>query len=219
VIDWSIYLRYAPALASGFGVTVLCWGAGAAIGLAIGFAIALLQRLPAPPLRWVLRACIEIIRGTPFLVQLFLLYAGGPAIGLRLDATTAGILGLGLYSSAYFAEIFRGGFNAVPRGQVEAATSLGMAPFAILRRVTMPAMLVAIVPALVNMLIVLTKETVVLSIITVPELMYQMQTMAAETFAAFQTILAMALLYWLLVELVAWAGRRAEARVTAFLAA
>ena len=80
-------------------------------------------------------------------------------------------------------------------------------------------MLVAIVPALTNMLIVLTKETVVLSIITVPELMYQMETMAAETFAAFQAILAMALLYWLLVELVAWAGRRAEARVTAFLTA
>jgi polar amino acid transport system permease protein len=219
VIDWSIYLRYAPSLASGFAVTVLCWAAGAAIGLALGFAIALLQRLPVPPLRWVLRAAIEIIRGTPFLVQLFLLYAGGPAIGLRLDATTAGIVGLGLYSSAYFAEIFRGGFNAVPVGQTEAAISLGMAPAAILRRITLPAMLVAIVPALVNMLIVLTKETVVLSIITVPELMYQMQTMAAETFAAFQTILAMALLYWLLVELVAWAGRRAEARVTAFLAA
>jgi polar amino acid transport system permease protein len=215
----GVLLRYAPALASGFGVTVLCWAAGALIGLLLGFAIALLRRLPVPPLRWVLRAYVEIIRGTPFLVQLFLLYAGGPAIGLRLEATTAGIVGLGLYSSAYFAEIFRGGFNAVPRGQVEAASSLGMAPFAILRRVTLPAMLVAIVPALTNMLIVLTKETVVLSIITVPELMYQMQTMAAETFAAFQAILAMALLYWLLVELVAWAGRRAEARVTAFLAA
>ncbi len=218
-MDFPLFRHYGPLLASGFGVTVLCWGAGALIGVALGFAIALMQRIPLPPLRWLLRAYVEVLRGTPFLVQLFLLYAGGPAIGLRLDAITAGIVGLGLYSSAYFAEIFRGGFRAVAPGQIEAAISLGMTPLAVLRRIAVPAMLVAIVPALVNMLIVLTKETVVLSIITVPELMYQMQTMAAETFAAFQAILAMALFYWLLVELIAWGGRAAERRVTAFLTA
>ena len=80
-------------------------------------------------------------------------------------------------------------------------------------------MLVAIVPPLTNMLIILSKETVVLSIITVPELMYQMQSMAAETFAAFETILAMAVLYWLMVEFVARLGRAAERRATAFLRA
>ena len=139
-----------------------------------------------------LRVFIEVFRGTPFLVQLFLLYAGGPYIGLRLSATTAGVLGLGLYSSAYFAEIFRGGFAAVPVGQIEAAMSVGMKPSDVLWRVTLPAALIAAVPPIVNMLIVLSKETVVLSIITVPELMYQMQTMAAETFTAFDAIFAMA---------------------------
>ena len=133
-------------------------------------------------------------------MQLFLLYAGGPSIGLRLSATTAGMVGLGLYSSAYFAEIFRAGFAAVPAGQIEAAMSVGMAPFDTLMRVTLPGALIAAVPSIVNMLIVLSKETVVLSIITVPELMYQMQTMAAETFTAFDAIFAMAVFYWLLVE-------------------
>jgi polar amino acid transport system permease protein len=210
--------RYAPSLVSGFGVTILCWGAGAALGLVVGFAIALLNRLPVAPLRWGLRAFVEVIRGTPFLVQLFLLYAGGPSIGLRLNATTAGIVGLGLYSSAYFAEIFRGGFAAVPVGQIEAAVSIGMAPFDTMARVILPAALIAAVPAIVNMLIILSKETVVLSIITVPELMYQVQTMAAETFTAFDAIFAMAVFYWLLVETVSRLGSRLEARVTAFLA-
>jgi polar amino acid transport system permease protein len=92
-----------------------------------------------------------------------------------------------------------------------------MTPPAIMRRIRLPVMLVAIVPALTNMMIILSKETVVLSIITVPELMYQMQSMAAETFATFETILAMALLYWLMVELVARLGRSVERRVTAFM--
>ena len=212
----EILWRYAPALLSGFEVTVLCWAAGGALGLALGFAIALLYRLRLPPLRWLLRAFVEIFRGTPFLVQLFLLYSGGPYIGLRLSATAAGVLGLGLYSSAYFAEIFRGGFASVPSGQIEAAMSVGMSPFDTLRRVTLPAALIAAVPPIVNMLIVLSKETVVLSIITVPELMYQMQTMAAETFTAFDAIFAMAVFYWLLVEVVSRLGRRVEARVTAY---
>ena len=214
----ATFLGYLPSLLSGFGVTVLCWSVGGALGIALGFAIALLLRLPAPPLRWLLRAFVEIVRGTPFLMQLFLLYAGGPYIGLRLSATTAGILGLALYSSAYFAEIFRGGFAAVPRGQIEASTSVGMTPFDTLLRVSLPAALIAAVPPIVNMLIILSKETVVLSIITVPELMYQVQTMAAETFTAFDAIFAMAVFYWLLVETVSRVGRRAEARVTAYLA-
>ena len=210
--------HYAPSLLSGFGVTILCWAAGSALGLVLGFAITLLRRLQIPPLNWLIRAFIELFRGTPFLVQLFLLYAGGPSIGLRLSATAAGILGLGLYSSAYFAEIFRAGFAAVPAGQIEAAVSVGMTPFDTMLRVMLPGALIAAVPAIVNMLIILSKETVVLSIITVPELMYQVQTMAAETFTAFDAIFAMAIFYWLLVEAVSRLGARVETRVTAFLA-
>lgn len=210
--------HYAPSLLSGFAVTILCWAAGSALGLVLGFAIALLRRLHIPPLNGLIRAFIELFRGTPFLVQLFLIYAGGPSLGLRLSATAAGILGLGLYASAYFAEIFRAGFAAVPVGQIEAAASVGMTPFDTMIRVMLPGALIAAVPAIVNMLIILTKETVVLSIITVPELMYQVQTMAAETFTAFDAIFAMAIFYWLLVEAVSRLGSRVESRVTAFLA-
>lgn len=217
-MSFEVLWRYAPALLSGFGVTILCWSAGAVIGIVVGFAISLIYRLDFAPLRWLLRVYVEIIRGTPFLVQLFLLYSGGPFIGLRLEATTAGVLGLGIYSSAYFAEVFRAGFSAVPRGQIEAAQCIGMNPFDILWRISLPVMLVATLPAIVNLLIILSKETVILSIITVPELMYQMQTMAAETFTAFDAIFAMAIFYWLLVEAVSRVGYRLERRVTAYMA-
>jgi polar amino acid transport system permease protein len=216
-VSFDVLIHYAPSLIGGFGVTVLCWSVGGALGVALGFVIALMFRMRIAPLTWALRAFVEVFRGTPFLVQLFLLYAGGPYVGLKLSATTAGVVGLGVYSSAYFAEIFRAGFAAVPVGQIEAAMSVGMAPRDTLLRVTLPAALIAATPPIVNMLVVLSKETVVLSIITVPELMYQMQTMAAETFTAFDSIFAMAAFYWLLVEATSRLGRRLEARVTAFL--
>jgi polar amino acid transport system permease protein len=217
-MNLDLLWHYAPSLASGFGVTVLCWGAGSVLGLALGFVIALASETRFAPLRWLLRTFVEIFRGTPFLMQLFLIYSAGPFIGLRLGATTAGILGLGFYSSAYFSEIFRAGFTSVPRGQVEAAMTVGMTPLATLLHVRLPSALVAAVPPIVSTLIVMSKETVVLSIITVPELMYQVQTMAAETFTAFDSIFAMAVFYWLLVETVSRLGRRFETRVTRFLA-
>jgi polar amino acid transport system permease protein len=217
-VNWDVLIRYAPALVYGFGVTIVCWAAGSTLGLAIGFAIALAADVPSRALKAVLRVYVEVLRGTPFLMQLFILYAGGPSVGLKLSATAAGVAGLGLYSSAYYSEIFRAGFAAVPRGQVEAAMSVGMAPIDILTRVRLPIALVAAAPPIVNTLIVMSKETVVLSIITVPELMYQMQTMAAETFTAFDAIFAMAVFYWSLVEVVSRLGRRVEERATAFLA-
>ncbi len=216
-MSWDVLLHYAPALIRGFGVTIACWASGCALGLVLGFAVALGAEAPSRALRAVLRVYVEVLRGTPFLMQLFILYAGGPSLGLRLSATTAGVLGLGLYSSAYFSEIFRGAFAAVPRGLIEAAMSVGMAPFDILARVRAPIAFVAASPPIVNTLIVMSKETVVLSIITVPELMYEMQTMAAETFTAFDAIFAMAVFYWCLVEVVSRIGRRVEKRAAAFL--
>jgi polar amino acid transport system permease protein len=217
-VNPDVLIRYAPALVYGFGVTIFCWAAGSALGLAIGFAVALAADVPSRALKAVLRVYVEVLRGTPFLMQLFILYAGGPSVGLKLSATAAGVAGLGLYSSAYYSEIFRAGFAAVPHGQIEAAMSVGMAPADILTRVRLPIALVAAAPPIVNTLIVMSKETVVLSIITVPELMYQMQTMAAETFTAFDAIFAMAVFYWSLVEIVSRLGRRVEERATAFLA-
>ncbi|MRX51951.1 ABC transporter permease subunit [Paracoccus sp. S-4012] len=208
---------YGPMLLRGFGMTVLCWVLGTVFGMALGLLIALVQRYGGAVLRWPLQVYIEVIRGTPFLVQLFLLYYGGPMIGIRLDALPAGILGLTIYGSPYFAEIFRGAFRAVPPGQIEAARAIGMAEHVIVRRVLLPVGLVSALPALVNFAIILTKETVILSIITVPELMYQTQRMSTETFRYLEANLALALFFWGLVEVISRVGRRLEARITRHL--
>ncbi|MFC3569839.1 amino acid ABC transporter permease [Paracoccus simplex] len=216
-MEWSILEQYGPALLRGFGVTVLCWILGTIFGMALGLLVALLQRYGPRWLGWIIQAYIEVIRGTPFLVQLFVLYYGGPLIGLRLDALPAGLLGLTLYGSPYFAEIFRSGFRAVPHGQIEAARAIGMAEPAIVRRILLPLGLVSSLPALVNFSIILTKETVILSIITVPELMYQVSRMSTETFRYLEANLVLALFFWALVETISRVGRRLETRITKHL--
>lgn len=211
------FRQYGPALLKGFAMTVFCWAMGAVLSMALGLVIALIQRHAPRPVLWLFRAYIEVIRGTPFLVQLFVLYYGGPMIGLLLDPIPAGILGLTLYGSPYYAEIFRSAFNAVPKGQIEAARAIGMTELTIVRRILLPVGLVSALPALVNFSIILTKETVILSIITVPELMYQVGRMGAETFRYVETNLALALFFWLLVEAISRTGRRLEAHITQHL--
>lgn len=216
-MDLSIISEYGPRLLSGFAITVACWMLGTAFGAALGLAIAVVQRYANRPVRWALQVYIEIIRGTPFLVQLFLLYYGGPMIGLRLDPVPAGLLGLTIYGSPYFAEIFRAAFRAVPEGLTEAGRAIGMTELAIVRRILLPVGLVSALPALVNFSIILTKETVILSTITVPELMYQTQYMSTMTFRYLEANLALALFFWVFVEAISRVGRRLELRITRHL--
>lgn len=217
-MELDLFVRFGPALLSGFGITALCWLAGTVLGATLGFIIALAMRTGNRVITVPLTGYIEVIRSTPFLVQLFILYYGGPSFGLVLDAIPAGIIGLTIYSSPYFAEIFRAGFGSVPQGHVEAAQMVGMSKLTILRRVMMPQMLISILPPLTNFSIILTKETAVMSVITVPELLFEVTTMSAQTFAFFEATLALALFYWLLVEFTSYLGRLAEARVTRHLA-
>ena len=216
-MEFGLFIDYGPALLSGFGMTVLCWIIGTLGGSVLGFLIALAQRYGNRLLRGVLQAYIEIIRGTPFLVQLFLLYYGGPHIGLRLGSLEAGLFGLIIYGSPYFAEIFRAGFQSVPPGQIEAARGMGFTEANIIRRIMVPMLLVSTLPALTNFAIILTKETVILSVVTVPELLYQVQTMSAETFAFVEATFALAMFFWIFVEAIAHLGRVLEKRVTHYL--
>lgn len=216
-MEFDLYLRYGPALLHGFGVTLICWIVGSIGGILLGFLLACLYQWANRPLRMLLQAYIEVIRGTPFMIQLFIIYYGGPHFGLLLTPVQAGIFSFIVYGSPYFAEIFRGGFQAVPRGQVEAARCVGLAEWTITRRIVLPQMLVSITAPLTNFIIILSKETAILSVVTVPELLYQTQTMAAETFTYIEPFLVLSLFYWLMVVLTSWAGERVEARVTRHL--
>ena len=216
-MELSIFAQYWPMLLKGFGMTVLCWILGTGFGMALGLIIALIQRYSVAPVRWLVQVYVEIIRGTPFLVQLFLLYYGGPMVGIRLDPLPAGIVGLTIYGSPYFAEIFRSAFRAVPTGQIEAARAIGMSEPTIVQRILLPVGLVSALPALVNFSIILTKETVILSIITVPELLYQTQRMSTETFRYLEANLVLALFFWVFVEIISRIGRKFERRITHYL--
>ena len=216
-MELDLFVRYGPALLRGFGVTILCWIVGSIGGLVLGFVIAALYRWSIRPVRWLIEAYVEIIRGTPFMIQLFILYYGGPYAGLVLTPVQAGILSFIVYGSPYFSEIFRSGFASIPTGQIEAARCVGMSEAAIVRRIIMPQMLVPTTAPLINFIIILSKETAILSVVTVPELLYETQTMAAETFTYVEPFLVLSLFYWLMVVVTTRLGARVEARVTRHL--
>ena len=214
MLDLGFVVEQMPDVLAAAAVTIAVWAASATLGVALGFAVALARRFAPTPVGLALKLYVEVMRGSPFLVQLFLLYFGGPFVGVSLDPVPAGLLALTLYGAAYYSEIFRGGFAAVPAGHVEAATCLGLTRAQAVRRIEIPEMTVLVLPALVNMTILLLKETAVLSIITVPELTMVISAIGSATFRFVEALFLLALFYWGLVEACGALGRLAEARLS-----
>lgn len=213
----GILNQYWPNILSGFLVTLGTWAGAVALGMALGFVIAVLQLFGGRWLRAALRVYIEALRTTPFLIQLFILYYGGPSVGLELSPVAAGVVSLAVYGSAYFAESFRSGFMSVPRGHVEAAQCLGFSRLTTVWRVQLPQMLVIITPALVNLIIILSKETAVLSVVTVPELTAVLTQIGTEQFSYVETTLVLCIGYLLLIGVTERLGRWAEMRVSRYM--
>ncbi|MCS0494785.1 amino acid ABC transporter permease [Ancylobacter sp. MQZ15Z-1] len=217
MIDFSIFTDAWPSLLSGFLLTVEIWLAGCALAMAIGAPLGFLLAAGRRPTKALVRAYVEFFRGTPLLVQLFVLYYAGPSIGITLDALPAGIIGLGLYGGAYCTEIVCAGLEAIPPGQIGAARAFGYSRSQTLRHIVVPQMLVLVLPPLVNIAIFVLKDTAILSIITVPELTFQVTGLTLDTFAFVEPYLALSVGYWVLVELTASLGRRAEIRAARYL--
>ncbi len=210
--DIDIMFRYGPLLLSGLWTTVYVCALASLLAVAAGLGVAVLYGLPMRPVKLLCRAYIEVMRGTPILTLLFILYYGGPSFGLTLDAEPVGIIGLGLYGGGYFAEIFRAGFQSIPAGQLEAARMLGIPRRLIVARIQIPQMLTLIIPPSTNQIIILVKESALLSIITVAELTKNTTQMVNETFAVVEPYVAVALLYWLIIEGIALTGGVLERR-------
>ncbi|MEZ0345702.1 MAG: amino acid ABC transporter permease [Infirmifilum sp.] len=192
-IDFLV--EYLPFISQGLITTLQLSVISFAIGLSLG---ASLLALSLSPLRPVARAYIEPIRGTPLLVQLFVLYFGLPSIGIKLDAFTASILALGLNSGAYQAEIFRSAVKSIPDSQVLSAESLGFSLAQILRYVILPQALRISIPSLVNEFVTVVKESSLAAVIGIVELTRRGQYVAAYTYRAFEAYLIVALLYFVL---------------------
>ena len=185
---------------------------GCLIGLVIG-----LGRLD-PRRRVVFGLCtayVSFIRGTPLLVQLFIWFFGLPHFGLNLPAFFCGIVGMGIYSGAYVSEIVRGAIQSIERGQMEAARSLGMPYRMAMREIVVPQAFVRMIPPLGNEFIALIKNSSLVSLLTIADLMHEGQKIISTSYRSLEVYLAIALVYFVLTNLTGLGLRLVERRLRA----
>ena len=213
-MDWLELLREAaPVMLRGAGYTVLFALAAMLGGLLIGFPVAVLRLLPYRWLSWPASVYVSLMRGTPLLVQMFVIYYGLPSVGIEFTPVTAGILALSLNSGAFLSESLRGAIASISKGQWAASFSLGLGYWATLYYVVLPQALRVAVPAMSNTLISLIKDTSLVSVITLTELMLSTKEVIATTFQPLPLYLAAAAIYWLLSLLFEALQRRMEQRL------
>lgn len=213
-MDYALMQRVFPFFLEAAWITILLSVLTALLGLscAVLGTAARLSRFSL--LRFLGAAYVSLFRGTPALIQLFILYFGGPQIGIQLDAFEAGVIGLGVNVGAYMTETMRGAIIAVDKGQGEAARTLGMSRWQAMRNVTLPqAMRLMIRPLGVN-LNTLVKSTALVAAISVVELTYTAQRYIGSTYKPFEMFLIAGLLYMIIIYVVglgvAWADRKAR---------
>jgi len=202
----------APVMLKGAGYTLLFAVAAMVGGLLLGFPAAVLRVVPWAPLRWPARIYVSLFRGTPLLVQLFVIYYGLPGIGIEFTPVTAGILALSLNAGAYLSESLRGAILGIGEGQWRAAYSLGLDWPQALRHVVLPQAVRMAVPAMSNSLISLIKDTSLVSVITMTELMLVTKELISVTFQPLPLYIAAAGIYWGLSLLFEALQRRMERR-------
>lgn len=209
----QLVLDSLPFLLKGAWWTVVLSLGGMFFGLRLGFGLALLRLYAFWPLQWLARVYVSFFRGTPLLVQLFMIYYGLPQLGIQLDPLPAALIGFSLNMAAYTAEILRAAIASIDRGQWEAAASIGMGRAQTLYRAILPQAARTALPPLGNSFISLVKDTALAATIQVPELFRQAQLITARTFEIFTMYLAAALIYWLLASVLAYFQGRLEHRV------
>ena len=192
---WESVQAFLPVLLEGALVSAQVAAGGLVVALAGGLILALLVQSANRPLRWLGIAYVELIRGTPALAQLFILYFGLADYGLRLPPMAAAIIGLGMNGSAYLAEVFRAGILAVNRGQTEAAFSLGMTPAVTMQYVVLPQAVRVMLPPMCNYAVQLLKDTSLVSAVAAPEIMFRARNLVMETYDSMTIYLLVAAIY------------------------
>ncbi|NMZ58152.1 cystine ABC transporter permease [Pseudomonas nitroreducens] len=209
----QLALDSAPFLLKGAIFTVVLSVGGMFFGLLLGFVLALMRLYGFTAVRWLARIYVSFFRGTPLLVQLFMIYYGLPQAGIELDPLPAALIGFSLNMAAYVCEILRAAIGSIDKGQWEAAASIGMTRAETLRRVILPQAARTALPPLGNSFISLVKDTALAATIQVPELFRQAQLITARTFEVFTMYLAAALIYWILASILSHLQNRLEDRV------
>ncbi|TDT98014.1 amino acid ABC transporter membrane protein (PAAT family) [Streptomyces sp. 846.5] len=214
--SWEAFFSFLhnPQLIQGAWTTVWLTVVSMALALPLAVLVALGRASGFTPVRLVTGCYVWLMRGTPLLVQLVIIYTGLPQIGLRLGVISSALSGLVLNEAAYLSEIVRAGVLSVPHGQAEAARALGMSPWRVLRVVVMPQALRVMVPPLGNSFNGLLKTTTLVSVISVEELLRRTQFAVQTNFRVLEGLTAAALYYLAMTTLWGFAQRWLETRVS-----
>ncbi len=207
---WS----YRELLLSGTAVTIGLTIAIVLLGLLLGLAAGLAQLSRFGVLRWLSWGYIELFRLTPLLVQLLWFYYALPILtGIKLDAITAAIVTLSLYGGSFYAEVIRGGIVSIESGQSEAGLALGMTPARVMRRIILPQAIKRMIPPLLNQSIIQFKNTSLVSVLAVPDLLYQGQVAAMDTYRALEVYTVIAAIYFIVLLPLTVIVKRSERRL------
>ncbi len=196
MISLQVILDCLPAFGEGLARTAALVALATVLGIVLGFALNAWRRMAPAAVGTAAQAYVTVLRGTPFLAQLYLVYFGLPVLGLALDPFAAAALSLTLYTSAYTTEIFRGCWATLAKGQQEAAQALGIPPWRSFLHLETPQALRLARPLLVNQAILTVKESSLASLVTYPELTLQAGRLVAEQFVYVEPYLLLALSYW-----------------------
>ena len=212
-IDWGIILESIPLLAEGVIVTLQVSALSAVLGLALGVALGLGALSRSRAVRWTVAAYVDFIRGTPLLIQIYLVFFALPMIGIRFDEFSAGGVALSLNAAAFVAEVVRGGVGSIERGQAEAAKAIGTRHRQVLVYILLPQAYRQMVPPLTNELISLVKNSSLLSVISVYELTRAGQAIISVHFVPFEIYTLLALYYYVLSKALSWLSVQLERRL------
>lgn len=179
---WDFTFEILPRLLWATLNTLLAAGIGYGIALVLGLVLALAQRTPYRPLTWIVREIVEFVRSTPLVLQIFFVFYVGPQFGIRLDPWTSGMIAIGLHYAAYLSEVYRAGLDSIPQGQWEACKALNLSPRRTYFRIIIPQALPASLPGMGNYLVGIFKDTPMLSVIGVAELMHTANALGSETY-------------------------------------
>jgi len=214
--DFSPVLAGWRELAHGTLITIEVTVGAIVLGCAIGLLVGLTRLEPRRRAVYGLAtAYVSFIRGTPLLVQLFIWFFGLPHFGINLPAFFCGVVGMGMYSGAYVSEIVRGAIQSVDRGQMEAARSLGMPYGMAMRHIVVPQAVIRMIPPLGNEFIALIKNSSLVSLVTITDLMHEGQKVISVSYRSLEVYLAIALVYFALTNLTGFTLRLAERRLSA----
>ena len=218
-MDWQLVAdSFWPLLQGGLTGTIPLALASFAIGLVLALLVALLRLSPNPVLSWIGRAYVSVIRGTPLLVQLFVIFYGMPSVGILLDPWPSAIIAFSLNVGGYAAEVVRAAILSVPKGQWEAGWTVGMSPARSLQRIILPQAARVSVPPLSNTFISLVKDTSLASLILVTEMFRKAQEIAAFSNEFLTIYVEAAFIYWLFCTVLSSGQNALEKRLDRYVA-